>query len=203
MEDFGPQVQISISNIVRHSIEGGNTAHPVEVVTKKILVPLIFALANQFAEANRYLVFLDATVSFITRVSSSLVKSTCQLLIYRQDSYDKIFEFKRQFTELCVKKHLERLRGYLDQAITNSQSGDTIIVAAIRQSLCQVEESVKNSKKQDTNKSEIDIVKDMSETPNCSGLVQPITTNMGCSLEQAWSIVIHLFSSQRRNPALL
>ena len=65
---------------------------------------------------------------------------------------------------------------------------------ALEQTFRQVRESVKSSKEKYPGKNELEIVKQMSENPLCSGLVQPLVASLKCSQYLAWAMILEQFS---------
>ena len=188
IDDCVSPVEMSISNIIKHSIEENNTTSTTHVY---LVQTLIHVLANQSAKTKKYQTFLDSTDPAFTKFSL-LVRTAYRFFEYPKGTYDKISDFERQFTECGVRKNLEMLSNYIEEAMTSSQSDE---IVAIKQCLGQVWNSVESSEQQSPNKSRIDIIKEMSEMSFCSGLVRPITTKIGCTIQEAWGFVIRLSSS--------
>ena len=199
MEDFRRvPLQMSITNIVR-AVQENDTTHPVGIVVENIVKIIIGSLGERFAECKYYHRLLDSAASIIVRIGTTICTLTYHHFEFHKDACNKISEFKREFAACGIRENLERISRYLDTAVTNSQSD---VLAGVKQSLCLVWESVKSYKQNYPHKCGSEILNELSRLPACSGLVLPIVTKVQCSSQDAWEIVIQLFSSLR-NPALL
>ena len=197
MEDFDLPVQMP--NTVQDSLEGGNTTGPITERRFSVMTLLISSIANHFAGIRMHRNLLETAVTAFTIITYPLVNEVSQFWAYRKVEYDKILSYKREFDKCIVKAELNRLRRYLEEIITNTHQEECKV---IKQCLGQIWDSVEDTKQKNPNKSEIDIIKEMSEMPVCSGLVSPIATKIGCTIQEAWNFVLQQTSSGHDPPAL-
>ncbi|KAI6650677.1 hypothetical protein LOD99_7728 [Oopsacas minuta] len=191
--------KVSLPTLFLRSAIDATQSTPQDNNTCKIVKCLIHSLGENLAWVNQFEQPLNFLCEVARKISISFFKESMKLSKKEEDACGKIANMKREMDKLGIKERIERLDLYMSSAIRDNPSINVQLSLKIWTSFLLVNESVNSCKAQHPDANDIDIVNELIQNPQCAGLVQPIVSLLGCSLEEGWKIILEIFSQLQRN----
>ena len=196
LEDFiSAQTEFSPTNLLFSSMANPQEANTTNRnLVNELIIWLVQTLGRRSAWCRHFEGPLVTVGCLVTQLHISMFEEYKKLIEERKDAYDKIASLKLRLDESQLRLYLSRIEGYISQATDNTPSFEMRLSSKIWESYLLVKESISSCRMQYPDASVIEVIKKLTELPHCAGLVHPIVSLLGCSVENGWRIILDIFS---------
>ena len=200
-EDFiSTQTEFSPVNILLSSMANSQeTNTPNQILMHELVMLLVQNIAKHSAWCRKFESPLISVGCFVLQLHSALFEEWKKFMEERKEAHNQIAALKQNLDESQIRPRLSRIERYISQATEISQSSEMKLANKIWESYLSVKQSILSCRMQNTNANDIDIIKELMGLPHCSGLVHPIVSLLGCSVENGWRIILDIFSQIHSN----
>ena len=186
---------ISMSNLLLSSAANAFKSTIQETnVTREMAKSLILRLAENFALISLIEQPLTIAADFILQFPVSIFMVSLKLTKHELSICDNIATLNQKLDASGIQHIISRVDKYLSLMKKDLLSSNIELSIKIWDSYQMVKASVNSCKEQNPGASVMEIIHEMCTQPHCAGLVQPIVSCLHCSVEEAWDIILRVFS---------
>ena len=194
-EFISAQTDFSLSNIMLSSMTNSQDTNSTNTkLVNELVMRLVHAFGKHYAWCKHFEVPLTSVGCLVTQLHLSFFEEYKKYFEEKKDAYDKIATLTQKLDESQIRVHLSRIERYISQAADNNQGFAMKLSNKIWESYCLVKQSIMSCRTQYPNANALDIIQELMQLPQCAGLVHPIVSLLGCSLENGWRIILDIFS---------
>ena len=186
---------ISMSNLLLSSAANAFKSTIQETnVTREMAKSLILRLAKNFALISLIEQPLTIAADFILQFPVSIFMASLKLTEHELSICDNIATLNQKLDASGIQRIISRVDKYLSLMKKDLLSSNIELTMKIWDSYQMIKASVNSCKEQNPDGSVMEIIHEMCTQPHCVGLVQPIVSCLHCSVEEAWDIILRVFS---------